>query len=53
MWDVISPLIITQTDKPNCNKQKGCHECAAVNINQPDLAILNDSLLIGYAADYG
>lgn len=50
MRDVISPLIITQTEKPNCNKQKGCHDCAAVNMNQPDLDNQSDSLLI---ADYG
>lgn len=47
MWDVISPLIITQAEKPNRNKQKGCHDCAAVNINKADLDIPNDSLLIG------
>lgn len=43
MWDVISTLIITQTEKTYCNKQKGCHECEAVNMDQPDL----DSMLIG------
>ncbi len=47
MWDVISPLIITQTEKLNRNKQKGFHDCVAVNINQADLGILNDSLQIG------
>lgn len=47
MWGVISPLIITQTEKPHCNKQKGCHDCAAVNINQSDLDILTGGLLTG------
>lgn len=47
MCDAISPLLITQAEKPNPNKQKGCHDCAAVNINQSNLDILNDSLLTG------
>lgn len=50
MWDVISLLIITQTEKPYCNKQKGCHDCAAVNINEPDL---DKWVFANRDADYG
>ena len=36
MRDVISPLIITQTEGLNCDKQKGCQDSADVNINLLD-----------------
>ena len=52
MRDVISALIITQTEKPNCNKQKGCDDCADVNLNLLDFGI-PEWHLSNRDADYG